>query len=360
METQTDVLIIGGGFGGVSAAQKLTKNGVSVILVDKKNYFEVTFAVLRNVTKPTLLGNTPRKLYKDFIEGSFIQGNIESMNDTRAKLSSGETISFKRAIISSGSRYPTLPLAKSRDALDYGQRNHEITDSHKALASAKSVLVIGGGLVGVELAGEIASAFPDKDITLAHSADTLLGNMKAKAQSKASEQLNAKGVKIKFGRKFKKHGDAYRCSMSNETLRVDIAYECVGMVPNTEFLKAELPDILDEKGLIKVDSFMQVKDYENLYSLGDCATLDTHKHGYLASVQGEMLAKAILKSAKGKKIKPYKTPPIAVITVTGSDSGVAQMPFGVTTANFFVNLKQKNMGISNMYKAFGSKADKLI
>jgi len=342
METQTDVLIIGGGFGGVSAAQKLTKNGVSVILVDKKNYFEVTFAVLRNVTKPTLLGNTPRKLYKDFIEGSFIQGNIESMNDTRAKLSSGETISFKRAIISSGSRYPTLPLAKSRDALDYGQRNHEITDSHKALASAKSVLVIGGGLVGVELAGEIASAFPDKDITLAHSADTLLGNMKAKAQSKASEQLNAKGVKIKFGRKFKKHGDAYRCSMSNETLRVDIAYECVGMVPNTEFLKAE------------------VKDYENLYSLGDCATLDTHKHGYLASVQGEMLAKAILKSAKGKKIKPYKTPPIAVITVTGSDSGVAQMPFGVTTANFFVNLKQKNMGISNMYKAFGSKADKLI
>ncbi len=91
-----------------------------------------------------------------------------------------------------------------------------------------------------------------------------------------------------------------------------------------------------------------------MYALGDCAALDLHKHGYIASVQGTMLADAILKSAKGKKLKPYKTPPFAIITPTGTDSGVAQMPFGVTTAKFFVNLKQKDLGISNMYKIYGS------
>jgi len=359
MKKQTDVLIIGGGFGGLGVAQKLSKNGVSVTLVDRKNYFEVTFAMLRSVANPKLLGNMPRKLYSDFIGGAFIQASVESMNDEEAKLSNGEIIRFKQAIISSGSHCPSLPLAKSNFALDYAERNNEITESHKALASAKSVLVIGGGVVGVEFSGEIASAFPDKNITLAHSNDTLLDNLKPKAQRKALEQLTARGVEVKFNRRFTKDGDVYRCSRSSEVVQVDIAYACIGMVPNTEFLQAELPGILDEKGLIKVDAFMKVKGYENLYALGDCATLDRNKHGYIASVQGAMLADALLKSAKGKKIKPYKTPAFAVITATGTDSGVAQMPFGVTTARFIVNLKQKDMGVSNMYKIYGSEANQL-
>ncbi|MCL1127374.1 NAD(P)/FAD-dependent oxidoreductase [Shewanella surugensis] len=360
MQKQTDVLIIGGGFGGVAAAQKLSKKGVSVTLVDRKNYFEVTFAVLRNVAAPKTLGNTPRKRYRDFIDGTFIQGSIKSMNDKEVKLDNGESIRFKRAIISSGSRYPTLSLAKSNAAFDYTERNQEIVANHTLLASAKSVLVIGGGTVGVEFAGEIASAFPDKDITLAHSTDTLLDHMKPKAQRKALEQLTARKVKVKFNRRFTKDGNVYRCSKSNESLQVDIAYTCVGMVPNTEFLNAELSDVLDNKGLVKVDPFMNVVGYDNLYALGDCADLDNHKHGYIASVQGTMLADLLLKSAKGKKGSAYKTPPFAIITPTGTDSGVAQMPFGVTTMKFFVNMKQKDMGISNMYKIYGSEPNKLI
>lgn len=359
MDKQTDVLIIGGGFGGVATAQRLSKKGVSVTLVDRKNYFEVTFAVLRNVADLKVIGNRPRKLYRDFIDGTFVQGSVQSMNATEARLDNGDIIRFRQAIISSGSRYPTLPLAKSSVAFDYAERNQEIMHEHKRLAAARSILVIGGGTVGVEFAGEIASAFPGKEITLAHSKQALLDNLKPKAQRKALEQLTAKGVEVKLSSRFTKDGDVYRCSKSNESLSVDTVYVCTGMVPNTEFLQAELPDILDEKGLVKVNDFMKVRGYENLYALGDCSTLDSHKHGYLASVQGGMLADALLRSAKGKKVKPYKTPPLAVITPTGTDSGIAQMPFGVTTARFFVNLKQKDMGISNMYKVFGSEPDKL-
>ena len=67
MKKQTDVLIIGGGFAGVGAAQKLAKNGVDVTVVDRKDHFEVTFATLRNVADPKTVGNTPRKLYRDFL-----------------------------------------------------------------------------------------------------------------------------------------------------------------------------------------------------------------------------------------------------------------------------------------------------
>lgn len=354
MQKQTDVLIIGGGFAGITTAQKLAKKGVSITLVDKKDYFEVTFAVLRNVTAPDIQSNRSRKLYRDFVGGDFVQGSIESMNDHEATLANGDVIRFKQAVIASGSRYPSLPLAKTNSQFDYAGRNQEMREEHASLAAAKSVLVIGGGAVGVELAGEIASAFPNKDITLAHSGNALLAILKPKAQRKALEQLTAKGVKVKLNRRFNLDTNQYRCSNTNETMKADLVYTCVGMVPNTEFLRTGLVNVLDDKGLVKVDSFMKVKGYDNLYALGDCADLDDHKHGYLASVQGGMLADAILRKAKGKKVKPYKTPPVAVITPTGTDTGVAQMPFGVTTAKFFINMKQKDLGISNMYKMFGT------
>ncbi|MEM7334726.1 MAG: FAD-dependent oxidoreductase [Chloroflexota bacterium] len=359
MKNQTDVLIIGGGFGGAATAQKLAHNGVDVTLVDQKDYFEVTFAALRNVASPKRLGDTARKRYQDFIEGSFIHAAVESMNDQEVKLSNGERIRFKQAVIASGSRYPTLPLAKSQAAFDYDKRNQEIREEHEALAAANSVLVIGGGTVGVEFAGEIASAFPNKKITLAHASNTLLDRSTPKAQQKAFEQLTAKGVKIKFKRRFAKDGDVYHCSISHETIRPDIAYVCVGMVPNTEFLQAELPEILDEKGLVKVDSFMKVAGYNNLYALGDCSTLEQRKHGYLAGVQGNHLADTLIKSAQGKTGKPYSTQPFVIVTSTGTDSGVAQIPFGITTTlKLIVNLKQKDMGISTIYKGLGTEPDK--
>ena len=53
---KTQVLIIGGGFAGVSTAQRLEKQGIKTSLVDRKDYFEVTYAVLRDVADPKKSG----------------------------------------------------------------------------------------------------------------------------------------------------------------------------------------------------------------------------------------------------------------------------------------------------------------
>jgi shikimate kinase len=91
----------------------------------------------------------------------FCSGQIESMNNKHANFANGE-------------------------------RNQEMLDVHTMLKNAKLVLIIGGGSGREEYAYEIVSAFTYKNITLSHSAATLLNNMKPKAQHKVLEQLTAK------------------------------------------------------------------------------------------------------------------------------------------------------------------------
>ena len=122
----TDVLIIGGGFAGVSAAQALEKKGVATLLIDKKNYFEVTFATLRDISDPDYTDNKARKHYQQFLSGDFRQDSITELSHDHALLESGQKVTFKQAIIASGSRYPSLSAAKSHSAFDLDSRNKEL------------------------------------------------------------------------------------------------------------------------------------------------------------------------------------------------------------------------------------------
>ena len=70
MTMKTQVLIIGGGFAGVATAQKLEKQGIKTTLVDKKDYFEVTYAVLRDVAAPEKTNGQARQYYQDILKGN--------------------------------------------------------------------------------------------------------------------------------------------------------------------------------------------------------------------------------------------------------------------------------------------------
>jgi len=76
-------------------------------------------------------------------------------------------------------------------------------------------------------------------------------------------------------------------------------------------------------------------------------------------VCGGAICEYVVKVDERQKVKPYETAPLVLITLTGTDSGVAQLPFAVTSMNLFVNLKQKDLGISNMHKTYGALPDRL-
>lgn len=349
---KVDVLIIGGGFAGVSAAQALEKQGIETLLVDKKDYFEVTFATLRNVAAPEVTRDDARKQYESFLTGSFIQSGVAELNDSVATLENGSSIEFKMAIIASGTRYPTMPLAKPINALDLDTRNSEMLGYHDQIKSANKILIIGGGVVGVELAGEVAYRFPEKQTVLAHSSDALLDGFKKKTQRLTLKQLEALGVSVEFDTRYANVDDAYIDANTGKTSDADVVFQAVGTRPNSEFLKPFMAHILDEKGFVKVNDKLEVIGQNNLYALGDVADVGEAKLGYLAQQQGEYVAKSISKKLKNKKVKGYKRNPLVALIPTGQKSGVTETPIVVTAFKPLINMKQKDLFISKIYTAF--------
>lgn len=352
MRIHTDVLIVGGGFAGATAAQELQKQGVSTILIDRKDYFEVTFATLREIAAPDKTGNRARKKYEEFLSGKFIQSDVTSMTTNSTILSDGTEITFKHGVIASGSRYSSMPIAKSNEAMTIKERNSELANFHQQLKGAKNALILGGGVVGVELAGEIAHAMPHVKVTLAHNGNALLNGYKPKAQKKALEQLNNIGVNVIFNSQYVETDDRYVDQNTGNVINADAVYQATGVLPNNEYLQEHLQHILNDHGFVKVSERLEVVGERTLYALGDIADVGEAKLGYLAQEQGRYLAKALVKKTKGKNIKPYKRKSLMALIPIGQRDGVVQLPFAVTTLRSLVGMKQKDLFINKVYSSF--------
>ncbi|KAK9114825.1 hypothetical protein Syun_021622 [Stephania yunnanensis] len=72
--------------------------------------------------------------------------------------------------------------------------NVVLIDPTKKIKSVDSILIIGGGPTGVELAGEIVTDFPEKKVTVVHRGSRLLGFIGAKASKKTLDWFVAKQI----------------------------------------------------------------------------------------------------------------------------------------------------------------------
>jgi apoptosis-inducing factor 2 len=350
-----NIYIIGGGFAGVTCAINLSQNPqFEVTLVDIKDYFEVTFAQLAALTEPKNIGEKSRILYKSFLKSKFIQDSVKLITNDTIEFFNNSSVKFDILIIATGSNYKSLPIAKPSEQFSLEDRNSFFNSENKKLINANSITIIGGGPVGVELAGEISSKYPDKKITLIHGKYRLLDSLNEKASKLALHQLKSLGVRIVLNERVSQLNDnTYKSSVTGTLYEADIFYNCTGSKPNTDFLKAGFSNSIDEQGLIVVDNFFKVKDTENIYAIGDCNNIPEIKLGYLAGLQGELLSKNIISEASNKKSVPYKIKNTMALIPIGREKGVTQLPFGVFDFKFLIKMKTKDFFISKFLKQFG-------
>jgi len=357
MKFNSKIVIIGGGFAGARTAQDLVKNGFNdVTLIDRKDYFEVTYATLRGVTQPNKWGTSSRKKYTDFFNGRFLQASVREMSKTQIYTDSGELISFDYAVIATGSSYPSFQIGKSSSALSLEQRNMHFEQENKKLVKANNIVIVGGGPVGVELAGEIADYYPEKSVTLVQKSDRLLNSFREKTSDTAHKLLSKIGVKVILNDTLTENRTGeYVTQNTQQVLHADLVYNCVGVKVNTDWLSEYFSSAINDHGQLKVDNYLRVESHDNIFAIGDCSNIKEAKLGYLADIQGEAVAKNMLRMVKGKKLKAYKTNPDVVLVPTGRESGLVQLPFAVTTLNFLVNMKQKDLFILKAFKGLGVK-----
>src|SRR4051794_28821799 len=158
------VAIIGGGYGGSLVAAELDAEA-DIVLIDPRDAFVNAAGSLRALTRPDWAGNIFFPFDTLLARGRVVRDRAVSVDPQGVTLASGDRVEADILVLATGSgySYPGKPRAAS---IGTAEALHDLRTTHAELSGADRVLILGAGPVGLELAGEIKAAWPDKHVIL--------------------------------------------------------------------------------------------------------------------------------------------------------------------------------------------------
>ena len=317
MRINKKVVIVGGGFTGAYCAKRL-QNKFQVILIDNKEHFEFTPSIIKSISDPRNL----RKIqisHKTYLnKGEFLHAEVKEVGKNYV-LVNNEKINFDYLIIASGSRY-TNPI-KSQNILTV-QRSKDIRDFHEKLKVSKKILIVGGGIVGVELASDIITKYKDKKITLIDSNSELIPRNNKKTRNHVKAFLEAHGVSIINNEKIIKSNKQTFFTDRGREITPDMFFLCTGITSNSEFMNKNFKDNLNEKGQIKTNEYLQMDGFDNIFVGGDVTDILEEKTAQNAEDHAQIILKNIMRLENGKGLKKYKLAKKSFVISLGKNRGV--------------------------------------
>ena len=311
------VVIIGGGFSGALVANKLQRD-FDVTLVDNKEYFEFTPGILRVLVEPRHMDKIQIKHKDSLDKGRFICGKVTNITSKYVLVNNKKFI-FDYLVIATGSRYST-PIKNASTVL--ATRGALLHKYHARLQKARDVLIIGGGPVGVELAAEICTHFPEKKLTVIHASSRLMERTHPRASEYARAFLEKRGVRIICG-EFAREAMGKRFVTDKGTnVEADIAFICTGIVLNAEFMKKHFSSSLTKRGTIGVNEFLQVRGTKNVFAGGDITNIAEEKTAQSAEKQARVIVNNIRASELCRPLKTYCAKQRAMVISLGKCNGI--------------------------------------
>ncbi|KAJ1981960.1 hypothetical protein H4R35_000497 [Dimargaris xerosporica] len=349
------VVVVGGSFAGLTAAQELEKLvahlNVYITVIDKREASFHNISSLRALVDPSL---APKIWipYDRALQGRrsrIIQAAVVEVHPNHLVLSDGRHMTFDILLLATGSAYPSPAKIDSL----YVQAGIEETRRHQRhIKYAQRILIIGGGAVGVELAGEIATEYPDKTVTLVQAKHQLLPDEYHPGfREKARQALEKLGVQVELNDRVIVPGSQpIRDCPDTRTLRTvngleiesDLQFLCIGTVVNTQYLHTlgEDDSVLTEPatGYIKVLPTLQLEhpQFHHIFAIGDCNNLPGAKLAFKAQSQAKVAAKNVgrmvqrmlhLGDASKAKLTAYKDPGALMAVTIGRDISYNAFPF---------------------------------
>lgn len=186
--------------------------------------------------------------------------------------------------------------------------------AHEQLATAKSVIVVGGGAAAVSSAVNLATTWPDKRIDLYFPGERPLSEYHPRIWKRVQARLERLGVGLHPGHRalIAEHftGDAIttepvRWSSGQTPSVADAVLWAIGRVrPNTGWLP---PDLLDERGFVRVTPELSVPGHRDVFAVGDVAATDPLRSS--ARNRGDaLLARNIRAAFAGRPLRVFRAP----------------------------------------------------
>ncbi|RWW83757.1 hypothetical protein BHE74_00007715 [Ensete ventricosum] len=368
------VVVVGGGIAGSLIAKSLQFNA-DVVLIDQY-YFEIPWATMRSMVEPAVADKAIINHTDYLINGKVITASAVDITDTDVITSDGRHVAYDYVVLATGHAASSPKCRKDR--LEKFKEGMRITSllcyffylliwfgsisANVKMRTSSSVLVVGGGPTGVELASDIASVYPDKKVTLVHSGPRLLGFIGHKAGNKALDWLRSKNVDVLLEQSVDldsiSEADGIYITSAGEAIAADCHYVCVNRPLGSSWLRESIvKDSMDKYGQLMVDEHLRVKARNNIFAIGDIIDVPERKQGVLAQRHAMVVAKNLKLLLKGgnKEIKLSKYRPTVSITMVslGKKDAVAQLPF-TTMSGFLPGLiKSRELFLRKTRKLLG-------
>ncbi len=358
------VLIVGGGFGGLYAARRFGGQPVDVTIVDKRNHHlfqPLLYQVAMAALSPGDIASPIRWILRRQANAQVLLGDVVRIDPVRrvAHLADGAEIPFDYAIVAAGTTHayfghdewrPYAPglktledaLAIRRRVLLAFERAERETDPARQVAQLTFV-IIGGGPTGVEMAGalaEISRLSLAKDfrhfdpssakIVLIEAGPAVLANFPEPLRQAAQRDLERLGVEVRTNESVTSVGEGVVRTNSREIAAETILW-AAGVAASP--LGATLGVPVDRAGRVFVQADLTILGHPHVFVIGDLASLAGPSGRPLPGVaqvamqMGEHAARNILRAVDGQPLRPFAYRNLGDMATIGRASAVADLPW---------------------------------
>lgn len=359
------VVIIGGGFAGISLAKKLKNKNLQVVLIDKHNYHNFQPLLYQVATGGLEAGSIAypiRKVIQSCTDFYFRLTSVKEIDTVNQKvLSEIGDLHYDYLVIATGSKtnyfgnkeiernsmsMKTIPQSLNIRSLIFENFEQAVLTKDEAERNAlMNFVLVGGGPTGVELAGALAEMkkaifqkdYPDLDIQkmqihLIQSGDRILNTMTEKSSIASEKFLTGLGVKVWKNVRVTNYDG--RTISTNTDLSIDSATviwtagvqgACVHGLPSDA--------VVERVERIRVNEFNQVKGFENIFAIGDIASMENEAypqgHPMMAQPaiqQGNLLGENIVKLVANLPMKAFEYKDKGSMATIGRNLAVVDLP----------------------------------
>ena len=359
------LVIIGGGFAGITLVKELHKKDFQIVLIDRNNYHTfqpLLYQVATGGLEPDAIAYPLRKYVKQFGQLFFRLATVESVDTDQNTIYTKEgSLKYDYLVVATGAKTNffgnkhleqfTMGMKSIPEALNL--RSLILQNLEKAIVTKDpterqalmNFVIVGGGPTGVELAGALIELkkfvfkeeyhdlkMEDMQVFLIEGTDRLLGGMSEKSARQTKAFLEKMGVRLMLNSKINDY--------DGKTVMIDQA----ASIPSGNVIWAAGVQANPVSGLekalnphsrrINIDAYCRVEGFEDVFAVGDVAShVEEGKfpkgHPMVAPVaiqQATTVAKNLINMQAGKSLIPFRYRDQGSMATIGRNKAVVDLP----------------------------------